>query len=174
MEKMIEIAAQDIGLEESLGRNMDPGFRILEYLAQAKDRRVIQDLGERAAYQQDKLTLGFGDHYCAAAISCWAFEAGLPLDHEHGRGFYSCGHMVDWLQSLDKWSDPEDRPERGNLVFLKNGSGQVYHVELLEEVRDLDGDLILTVISPNYGSKVARIKRKVSDGEISGYGEVPE
>lgn len=175
-EQILEAARGELYVKEDAGRNRDTTGRIAQYIASVTDSRAMVDIGR---------PFRLGDEWCAAFVSWVHEQIGRPLEHRHGKGFYGCGRMIQWLDKEGHWHDTRYDPQPGDIIFidwqkldLKLGDDEplewrrahdnVDHVGIIERI---DGDEIHT-IEGNWRRGVNRAVRSFASGRVLGFGSL--
>ena len=140
IERLLQIAASQIGVTEDAGPDEDLAGRIAAYRASVTHRDPGRD----------------PEPWCADFVS-WCFrEAGVPLG-PGGTGFSYCPYMGRWLEQAGLlYQVGETDPLPGDVViFDLNLNGTPDHVGIVERVEG--GDMI--VIEGNYSDGCQRVRR---------------
>ncbi len=152
--KVVNIAAQEVGIREDAGRNEDKAGRIREF------RNAVTAPGYRKNRPPEP--------WCADFVS-WAYKkAGKPLG-PNGKGFAYVPWMKNWLQKSGHWHSKNSNytPKPGDIVVFNWDGGRPDHVGLVESVNP-DGSI--NTIEGNAGNACKRVRRPLST--IEGFGHI--
>lgn len=162
IEKLLELAIGELGVNEDAGKDDDLAGRILAYRQAVLNRDPDRD----------------PEPWCADFVS-WCFrEAGTPLG-PNGEGFSYTPYLADWLdKSGFGFCVGEKFPQEGDIVVFdldiveevrKGLEPKPDHVGIIYRVKE-NGDLV--TIEGNYNNKVSMVER--SDfGLIHVFGRLP-
>lgn len=177
---LLEVARGELHVREDAGPNRDSAGRIQQYWDSVIDPDSESWIGYKPGTDR-------ANEWCAAWASWLYKQAGYPLEHRRGVGYYGCGMIINWLAARDAWWDWREwqTVEPGDLILFdwqrlasqlkddveitaSRAAQVVDHVGIVERV-DTDAGIIHT-IEGNWNGGVNRALRPIDRGNILGFG----